>query len=174
MILNTATYWNNFYITHELLDPKDYTKTFIYCVDLLKMFSMTNTDLKIYGKAFTSYDGMDLNLLNITFDFDYATWGFRCDVDCNFPEAPTEGEMVLYNNTIYSGSGVKSDKAYMLNSYFSYSGPANVTISHCKFLAESDLLTNRSIMRMRLLTNCVADAKTTQFIKFKHNFLTLP
>ena len=174
MILNTATYWNNLYITHELLDPKDYTKTFIYAIDLLKIFSMTNVDMKIYGQFFTTFDALNLNLQNIRFDFDYATWGFRCDVECNFPEAPTEAEMVLFNNTVFSGSGSKYDKASMMNAYFSYLGPGNVTLTHSKFLAESDLRTMRSVVRLRLMTGCLADAKTTQFFKIKHNFLTLP
>lgn len=110
---------------------------------------MTNCNLKIWGKAFTTYDALDMHLENMYYDFDYSLWGFRADVECNFVGARTENEMKLLNITIDFGTGVQ--KSPMLNSFFSYAGPGNVTIKYCKFLAESDLVNNRSIMRMRLL-----------------------
>ena len=150
MVHYSSISFDNLYFTHKLLDDKDYTLTLWRLTDLdEKTFKATNCDFKVWGKALTTYDALNMHMENINFDWDYSLWGFRCDVDCNFPGARTENEMVLLNITIFFGSGVQ--KSEMLNSFFSYSGPGNVTITDCRFLAESDLANNRSIMRMRLL-----------------------
>ncbi len=59
MVHHSNVHFNNLYFTHELLDDKDYTHTLFRLTDQdKKWFEMTNCDIKVWGKALTTYDAL--------------------------------------------------------------------------------------------------------------------
>lgn len=111
-----------------------------------------NIDFQIHGALLTSYDPINLVAENINFDFDYATWGFVIETDCNYPSAVNTGEVTLRNNWVYSGSLIK--KVRMLNGYISFTSSKNLTISDCEFLTETPLADNWSVVRIKGMPTC--------------------
>lgn len=75
-------------ITHELIDPADYT-LFVWRPFYLQShyFLANNLDLWVHGKPLVTYDPLSLWVTNVVFDFDYAMSGWVMEIGCNYPEA---------------------------------------------------------------------------------------
>jgi hypothetical protein len=57
--------------------------------------------MKVHGKTLVTHDPLDLHLINISFEYDYANYAWIIEVDCNYPEARLDGEIELKNHTVY-------------------------------------------------------------------------
>lgn len=112
---------------------------------------MTNCEFKLHGTPFLTNDPLDFTLKNITFAYDYTPGGFVLVIDCNYPEARLSAEIVLKNNTIKFDDERKVD---MVNSYITYTGPGNLTVTDCHASIHSDLTTDRSTFWFTLESRC--------------------
>ena len=117
-------------------------------------WSATGIDLRLQGKFFETFNPMSGHFEDFTFDFEYANWGFKMEVLCNYPEARLEGSVTMKNHTIYASERRKSN---YVNSYVSYSAPQDLHMSQHHNTAPTDLILDRSAYRIRLISSCVAD-----------------
>jgi hypothetical protein len=105
VIVQLSSEWSNIEFSHQLDRVLDDSLTLFRPINLGKhKIEFYNCDFKIQGKLLTTYDPLDIKVVNATFDYDYANWGFVAEVQCNYPGVRLDGELFFKNNTVYSGN----------------------------------------------------------------------
>ena len=129
-ILRSNVYFDNINIERESVDLHKSTLliNLIYLQD--KIISMTNININITGTLMNSGDPFNGFFENLTIDAYGMSSGFFIFLDCNYPEASLQNEVIFnYIKVIMS-----SDRTISINpNIIVYQGPGNASLSNSDY-----------------------------------------
>ena len=129
-ILRSNVYFDNINIERESIDLDKTTLlvNLIYLQD--KIISMTNIDINITGSLMNSGDPFNGHFENLTIDAYGMSYGFFILLDCNYPEASLQNEVIFnYMKVIMS-----SDRTITINpNIIVYQEPGNASLSNSDY-----------------------------------------
>ena len=138
-ILRSNVYIDNVNIEREPVDLEKATLlvNLIYLQD--KVMSMTNIDMNVTGIILKSGDPFNGLFENITIDSYGLIEGFDIILNCNYPEASLQNEVIFnYIKATTSGNRQVSLNPQIVN----YQGPGNATVSNSDYVDFFTLVQN--------------------------------
>ena len=89
-----------------------------------KTFILYEVDFHIIGNVLFCYEPVQFDIRRTWLDFNKASGGYSFFIDCSYPEAKLDGEMVFEDNICFQDRETEVKKEF---SYFDYYGPGNLT-----------------------------------------------